>query len=222
MIKICFISILLFIFSGCRKEGPGAAAAPPPEVASILKGVQHLSPEEERLAFSLLTPELRYRIWVHKFDKLLQAGGTWNAGQMALIREMRQALQPFVFDADSDLKEIFYVQAKNWMERAKNSFTPEEFFGIGYSFREYNPAGNRKDPTTGLYDDDADPTGAKQSCHCNVGSSYTCPTTVVHAGTNGVWLETKYGHCNRVGECTESSYGCGYLMAWSCNGNICS
>lgn len=214
--------ILLFILFSCRKGDLTPAALPSDKLAQKIQGIQKLPADAEKIAFRLLSPNERYQLWTRKLDNLLQLKQVFNPGQISLIGELRQSLQSRYFEGESDAREIYAaVFVKDWEKRAKALFLPEDFFYIAYSLKDYDVSKRKNDPTA-LYDDEGDGNGAKNSCHCNVGSSYTCPRTVVHVGTNGVWLETIYGHCNRSGECRESSSGCGYLLLWSCNGNQCA
>lgn len=149
------------------------------------------SPSEQKIIFRTLTPENCHLIWLQKMQHNVSCGKL-NSNQTALIIELTGRLNPKIYDNDTLNDSTFDSFYDIWIEKARVSFTADEFF------RSFVQLKNFDDSTLTILD------GGTIDCSCSTKSDWcgfpdddeTCKIT----------------------DCREYNRGCGTLWRHACNG----
>lgn len=147
--------------------------------------------ESQKLMYISLTSEEKFNLWNNKLDVLLQ-NDFLNMEQKNLLKDLKKELFVDFFDSseNNDKAEIFKnIYIKDFLHKASKIFTADYIHNNFYTIS--NNSQNK------VY-------YGVSGCTCNIGATFTC---------------TYHIECKSLKTCRESSSGCGFLMAFECNGN---
>lgn len=224
--------VLAYVVTGCKKETQPVRAALEEKPASQLAILLAKDVSSQRVMFNMLSNEQKHAVWQEHLEQKLR-GLAEGSARWKLVHELIRMNNPLYYQARSDKKEVATTfMADSWLARAREVFPPEEIYEVAYSLnkasvdREYydaQPKGNKmpdqlKYNAGSPYNNEALP-----DCFCAVGSSFTCPYTLVSYAPGGYSTGTlKYGTCiyNGTVPC-DIEGGCGFVGWYLCDGNKC-
>ncbi|WGH75692.1 bacteriocin fulvocin C-related protein [Tenacibaculum tangerinum] len=188
---LCLCAFVLVFWSCTENEMQNE-----PEFVNQTKIEQVLNAKnksEQKLTYTLLNKDEKYNLWINKLKTVLSQGKL-NKNQRLLINKFIAFLKPKHFITDSD-EQLFLknVYIPKYLGELKKEFTVNQ---IGTTFY--------KIPITHV--DNEGGGGETKDCDCNRNSMVSCQ-----------WLNTS--SCEER-TCKSSYDGCGFLLAYSCNG-IC-
>jgi hypothetical protein len=219
--KTLALGIFSIIFFSCNKNEISSRIEKFDQIASLN------STSERRVAFEMLTASDKASFWKYHINKKIPS---LTNSQKKMVNEVYKYISANLYDNTTNDHIIFTTSVvPNWLKKAEEVFTKDKIFDLFY-FMEgelkevIKRTGSNASMRTELIDPKYDESAP--DCICNIGSSYTCKKTTISAGfPSGVTVTTTYGSCSysyNNAVCDYDSYGCGYLMAWACNGNQCT
>lgn len=159
--------------------------------------------ESQRLMYSLLDANDKYKYWTSKMDSLL-ANKALSLVQVKYLKDLKQWLNPTIFDNHYQTDDQKYKRNKftiAYLDEAlllfddlyiyKNFYTLETQFSLRVSAEDEDA------------DDDIGGTVTK-NCTCSLDSYFTCGI--------GTTIE-----CGKI-KCNKKDSGCGWLWTNPCNG----
>lgn len=189
--------------------------------------------EERKISFQLLSSIDKANFWKYNIAENIKKINDEN--KILLLTSIMSEMKPSIYDLESKDHEIFVsIILPSWMQKAKSIFKGEEVVNIFYIlqrekiYREtidhnINSQGLARKTTDGSTKVVSIAPIPNDDCMCNKGSSFTCPKTTTHIGTDGIWQETTYGSCSTEGDgCKVDNWGCGFSGLYYCNGNKCT
>ena len=149
--------------------------------------------EAQKVAFSEhLSPGEKFLLWINKLNFILNQTPDINSAQRQLVLDLKQNISEDIFSGISSRDQFMNIFGNAWLLKAEKSFGRELFIvfftSISLDFVEKNSSG-----TTNL---------VVPKCKCSAISDY-CATDY---------------RCNANIDCEQSSFGCGFLGLFICDG----
>lgn len=222
-IDILVAASLLFclILQSCKKETLQGVAK--------FENLRNLTDAGKmRIAFNGLTSIEKADFWKYNLKNSM-AGLT--TPQKNLVTEIHNKLSPAVYENGTTENITFTTLViPAWLKKAELLFSKSKISELCYFLEGEQIAGT----ATNSYSLDQVPQSPQSQlaiysesapdCLCNIGSSYSCKKREITVGTTGGNIKETYGSCTYSRNayiCDRDDYGCGFMGAWSCNGNLC-
>jgi hypothetical protein len=211
--------LLYFIFQSCRKETVHNV----PKYES-LRNLPNAA--EMRIAFIELTSAEKASFWKYNIKKNIPG---MTPSQKTIVMDLYQKLSPAVYEnGTSDNITFKTLFVPDWLKKAETIFSKSKIWEMFYFLEGEQIAGTINSSYSldqvpqsqiAAYDESA------PNCLCNIGSSYSCKKREISVGTSGANIKEIYGSCTysrNAYVCDRDDYGCGFMSAWACNGNLCT
>lgn len=218
--SIPVLASFMILICGCDSTTLNQVSEP------AVREVLSMSGKDQRLAFSLLTPEERAQAWQLRFDTMNPAieealSKNEDPVRQELINEFINFINtPGLYEGDGNHAPDSRVSAffGDWYARAKGHLSDVEAFNLTHRL---TPLMSLSD-TTGLPFAESDGSGkvaatSCDGCCCHRDSWFTCPEFSLSWGDFGL----SWGECEGGSPCSNSGMGCGGAFLWACNGDAC-
>lgn len=207
--------ILMLVFGAACQKGTDNVEDDDKSYEAIMR-----LPEKsaKRLAFTMLENNQKAAFFTTHINRVRPV---LNVAQQAAVDEIRQKIQPSIYDSASTDQVVFNALViPEWLKKHENTMGRALIEEIFYFLegpdekQVLNRNGRKKMAVAKYYDESAPP------CICNLRSSYTCRKQSF-GFPSGITIE--HGICTYNGQvCDRDKYGCGFMGLWSCNGNDCA
>lgn len=183
-------SIALFNLISCSDNNEIEETSSNKRISQVLNEKNYAT---QKIMYSLLNEEEKFKIWSDKIDNILQKNNLTKE-QSDLIYELKNNLSLNLFkDGErNDEREIFKtIFVKNFLKKTVNVFT-EDFIVDNFYYLSENSA-----RTVFANADDL------PDCTCNIGSMWSCSGSF---------------ECKETNKCADTASGCGFLTFFECTG----
>ncbi|WP_163398326.1 bacteriocin fulvocin C-related protein [Flavobacterium fluviatile] len=162
----------------------------------------------QRNAYTLLTQEEKYTLWIKKLESLIDNGSFYksetislNSKQKALIQELKNKVTKNVFaDKPNDEKEYFLnIYAPKFLKKAQKVFTYDQMGLIFYKISKTQEDINLKKLSV------TSKANSEGGCNCAAGGYFTCQ-----------WGGDK---CAANTDCRDPRANCGFMWSSPCDGD---
>lgn len=192
MKKIFFMIFILFlfVFNSCSGDDTQLDSSS----VRIEKVLAEKNYETQKLMYTMLGANEKYRIWDDKISAMIKNDGL-NSGQVELIEDLKRHLSINLFEETikNDEREIFkYVYVKEFLKKS------EKLFNRKYIYVNLFSISNKA----------LSPELSQPNCTCNRGSMWSCAMATSDCGGNS--------------RCNDSTSGCGFAGMFECNGKCFS
>lgn len=148
-----------------------------------------------------LTPLTRYNLWVEKLNEVKNTPSFLNAAQEAHIDSLLHMLSASVYDFGSPSHQQFAnTDLRVWYSNASTDFSTDEMVVVFGSLGSISTVSAAKGGGSVIG-------SSKKDCHCNKTDDW-CQ----------FWNGPINDDCDDDEECISSSWGCGIVGVYRCNG----
>ena len=184
-------SLALFNLISCSDNNEIEETSSNKRISQVLNEKNYAT---QKIMYSLLNEEEKFKIWSYKIDNILQKNNLTKE-QSDLIYELKNNLSLNLFkDGErNDEREIFKtIFVKNFLKKTINVFN-EDFIVSNFYYITENSS---KVAGGGEFGDLPD-------CTCNIGSMWSCSGSF---------------ECKETNKCADTTSGCGFLTFFECTG----
>lgn len=202
-------AVVILAFVACKRESliGEKESLPQNQFKSLTlrqQLMQHTEVADFKDAYTVLSPEQKYNIWLDKLN-IMMASGDFSIQEKSFLQELLDLLDISIFQQGYDVTAL-EAFSEDWSSRAISQlgWTEEQTQVVAmtiFTLEEYN------DRIEAIGGGGLNPPPPSSDCEC----AYS---------TTGCWVWSfgKTNYCDRYSDCSPVDGGCGFLLVMQCRG----